>query len=64
MLRNSPFHAGFAVDDPSKAKEVYGRTAGAEVIAVGGGLIALRAANGYALLISPGTATSRRSTPS
>ena len=53
VLRNSPFYAGFAVDDVSKPKEFYGRTLGVEVIDVGGGLVALRAANGYAVLIYP-----------
>jgi catechol 2,3-dioxygenase-like lactoylglutathione lyase family enzyme len=53
MLRNSPFYAGFAVDDVSKAQEFYGRTLGVEVIDVGGGLLSLRAANGYAVLIYP-----------
>jgi catechol 2,3-dioxygenase-like lactoylglutathione lyase family enzyme len=53
MLKNSPFYAGFAVDDIPKAKEFYGRTLGVEVIDVGNGLLALRAANGYAVLIYP-----------
>jgi catechol 2,3-dioxygenase-like lactoylglutathione lyase family enzyme len=53
MLRNSPFYAGFAVDDVSKAQEFYGQTLGVEVIDVGGGLLTLRAANGYAVLIYP-----------
>jgi catechol 2,3-dioxygenase-like lactoylglutathione lyase family enzyme len=52
MLRNSPFYAGFAVDDLSKAKEFYGRTLGVEVVDVDG-LLALRATNGYAVLIYP-----------
>jgi predicted enzyme related to lactoylglutathione lyase len=41
------------VDDVSRAKEFYGQTLGVEVIDVGGGLLALRAANGYAVLIYP-----------
>jgi catechol 2,3-dioxygenase-like lactoylglutathione lyase family enzyme len=53
MLKNSPFYAGFAVDDVPKAKEFYGTTLGVEVIDVGNGLLALRAANGYAVLIYP-----------
>jgi catechol 2,3-dioxygenase-like lactoylglutathione lyase family enzyme len=53
MLKNSPFYAGFAVDDIPKAKEFYGTTLGVEVIDVGNGLLALRAANGYAVLIYP-----------
>jgi predicted enzyme related to lactoylglutathione lyase len=53
MLKNSPFYAGFAVDDIPKAMEFYGTTLGVEVIDVGNGLLALRAANGYAVLIYP-----------
>jgi predicted enzyme related to lactoylglutathione lyase len=53
MLKNSPFYAGFAVDDSSKAKEFYEQTLGVEVIDVGNGLLALRAGNGYAVLIYP-----------
>jgi catechol 2,3-dioxygenase-like lactoylglutathione lyase family enzyme len=52
MLRNSPFYAGFAVDDLAKAKEFYDRTLGVEVVDVDG-LLALRATNGYAVLIYP-----------
>jgi catechol 2,3-dioxygenase-like lactoylglutathione lyase family enzyme len=54
MLKNSPFYAGFAVDDLAKAKEFYGQTLGVfEVADVGGSLLSLRAANGYAVLIYP-----------
>src|SRR6266480_3191324 len=54
MLKNSPFFAGFAVDDPAKAKEFYGQTLGVfDVAELGGGLLSLRAANGYAVLIYP-----------
>ena len=53
MLKNSPFYAGFAVDDIPKAMEFYGETLGVDVIDVGNGLLALRAANGYAVLIYP-----------
>jgi catechol 2,3-dioxygenase-like lactoylglutathione lyase family enzyme len=54
MLKNSPFYAGFAVDDVEKAKEFYGRTLGVfDVAEIGGGLLSLRAANGYAVLIYP-----------
>jgi catechol 2,3-dioxygenase-like lactoylglutathione lyase family enzyme len=53
MLKNSPFYAGFAVDDIPKAMEFYGKTLGVEVIDVGNGLLALRAGNGYAVLIYP-----------
>jgi catechol 2,3-dioxygenase-like lactoylglutathione lyase family enzyme len=53
MLKNSPFYAGFAVDDLSKAREFYGEKLGVEVIDVGNGLLALRAANGYGVLIYP-----------
>jgi catechol 2,3-dioxygenase-like lactoylglutathione lyase family enzyme len=52
MLRNSPFYAGFAVDDLTKAKEFYGQTLGVfQVVELGGPLLSLQAANGYAVLI-------------
>jgi catechol 2,3-dioxygenase-like lactoylglutathione lyase family enzyme len=52
MLKNSPFYAGFAVDDLDKAREFYGQTLGVfEVVGVATGLLSLRAANGYAVLI-------------
>jgi len=52
MLRNSPFYAGIAIDDVERAKEFYGQTLGVfEVADVGGPLLALRAANGYAVLL-------------
>jgi catechol 2,3-dioxygenase-like lactoylglutathione lyase family enzyme len=52
MLKNSPFYAGIAVDDVERAKEFYGETLGVfEVAEVGGPLLALRAANGYAVLL-------------
>ena len=52
MLKNAPFYAGFAVDDLAKAKEFYGQTLGVfGVEEVGPGLLSLRAANGYAVLI-------------
>src|SRR6266498_6135745 len=52
MLKNSPFYAGFAVDDLTKAKEFYGQKLGVfDVAEVGPGLLSLRAANGYAVLI-------------
>jgi predicted enzyme related to lactoylglutathione lyase len=53
MLKNSPFYAGFAVDDSSKAKEFYEQTVGVDVVDLGNGLLALRAGNGYAVLIYP-----------
>lgn len=53
MLKNSPFYAGFAVDDLSKAKTFYGQTLGVDVIELGDGLLSLRAGNGYAVLIYP-----------
>jgi catechol 2,3-dioxygenase-like lactoylglutathione lyase family enzyme len=54
MLKNSPFYAGFAVDDVAKAKEFYQHTLGVfQVVDVGGGLLSLQAANGYAVLIYP-----------
>jgi hypothetical protein len=52
MLKNSPFFAGFAVDDLAKAKASYGSTLGAfEVAELSADLLSLRAANGYAVLI-------------
>ncbi len=53
MLRNSPFYAGFAVDDIVRAKEFYGQTLGVKVVESDGGLLSLHAANGYAVLIYP-----------
>ena len=43
MLRNSPFYAGFAVDDVARAKEFYGQTLGVDVVDLGTGLLSLRA---------------------
>ena len=51
MLKNSPFFAGFAVDDLAKAKAFYGDTLGARVVDLGPGLAMLQAGNGYAVLI-------------
>src|SRR5688572_19167872 len=52
MLKNSPFYAGFAVDDLAKAKEFYGRTLGVfQVVDLGAPTLSLQAANGYAVLI-------------
>lgn len=52
MLRNSPFFAGFAVDDLAKAKEFYGQTLRVfDVAELSSDLLSLRAANGYAVLI-------------
>jgi catechol 2,3-dioxygenase-like lactoylglutathione lyase family enzyme len=53
MLKNSPFYAGFAVDDLPSAKSFYAETLGVSVVDVGGNLLALRATNGYAVLIYP-----------
>jgi extradiol dioxygenase family protein len=54
MLKNSPFYAGFAVDDSTKAKVFYGQTLGVfHVEELDGGLLALQAANGYSVLIYP-----------
>jgi catechol 2,3-dioxygenase-like lactoylglutathione lyase family enzyme len=54
MLKNSPFYAGFAVDDLAKAKEFYGQKLGVfEVVDLGNSLLSLRAANGYSVLIYP-----------
>ena len=51
MLKNSPFFAGFAVDDMAKAKAFYGETLGARVVDVGPGLAMLQGGNGYAVLM-------------
>ena len=54
MLKNSPFFAGFAVDDTEKAKEFYGQTLGVfHVEELDGGLLAIQAANGYSILAYP-----------
>jgi catechol 2,3-dioxygenase-like lactoylglutathione lyase family enzyme len=51
MLENSPFYAGFAVDDLPKAKAFYGEKLGARVVDLGASLLSLQAQNGYAVLI-------------
>ena len=52
MLKNSPFYAGFAVDDLAAAKTFYAETLGVfDVQDIGSGLASLRAANGYSVLI-------------
>ena len=51
MLANSPFYAGFAVDDIAGAKAFYERLGVARVIDVGPGLLSLQAGNGYAVLV-------------
>lgn len=51
MLTNSPFYAGFAVDNLSAAEEFYTQKLGLELNDVGPGLLSLRAGNGYAVLI-------------
>ncbi len=53
MLTNSPFYAGFAVEDTTTAKEFYEETLGVTVIDLGNGLLSLQAGNGYAVLIYP-----------
>lgn len=54
MLKNSPFYAGFAVDDTTKAKDFYENVVGAgRVIDIGGGLLSLQAVNGYAIVVYP-----------
>ena len=54
MLKNSPFYAGIAVDDVTRAKAFYGDTLGVfGVIEIGNGLLALQAANGYSVLLYP-----------
>jgi catechol 2,3-dioxygenase-like lactoylglutathione lyase family enzyme len=51
MLKNSPFFAGFAVDDLAKAKEFYGQKLGVSVTELSEHLLSLQATNGYAVLI-------------
>jgi catechol 2,3-dioxygenase-like lactoylglutathione lyase family enzyme len=52
MLKNSPFYAGFAVDDLAKAKQFYaGKLGISQVIDIGPGLLSLQAGNGYAVLV-------------
>src|SRR2546426_9587176 len=52
MLKNSPFYAGFAVDDLPHARQFYAETLGVfQVVDPGGPLLSLQAANGYAVLI-------------
>jgi catechol 2,3-dioxygenase-like lactoylglutathione lyase family enzyme len=52
MLKNSPFYAGFAVDDIAKAKRFYEETLGvSQVVDIAPGLLSLQAGNGYAVLI-------------
>jgi len=51
MLTNSPFYAGFAVDDIAKAKDFYGQKLGVRVVEIDTGLLSLQAGNGYAVLI-------------
>lgn len=52
MLKNSPFYAGFAVDDLARAKQFYAETLGvARVVEIGTGLLSLQAGNGYAVLV-------------
>ena len=53
MLKNSPFYAGFAVDDVAKAREFYGQTLGVQVMELGSALLSLQGGNGYAVLIYP-----------
>jgi predicted enzyme related to lactoylglutathione lyase len=51
-MKNSPFYAGFAVDDLAKAKQFYEETVGVfQVIDIGAPLLSLQAANGYAVLV-------------
>ncbi len=53
-MKNSPFYAGIAVDDVTEAKAFYADTLGVfQVTEIGNGLLALQAANGYAVLIYP-----------
>jgi len=51
-MKNSPFYAGIAVDDLERAAHFYRETLGVfDVAEVGPGLLSLRAANGYAVLL-------------
>jgi catechol 2,3-dioxygenase-like lactoylglutathione lyase family enzyme len=51
-LKNSPFYAGFAVDDIAKAKQFYADTLGVfPVVEIGESLLSLHAGNGYAVLV-------------
>ena len=50
MLKNSPFYAGFAVNDIPAAKRFYADTLGLRVIEIGDGLLSLQAGNGYSVL--------------
>src|SRR5215468_3579429 len=52
MLKNSPFYAGFAVDDLAKAKQFYTDTLGVfPVVEIAPSLLSLHAGNGYAVLV-------------
>ncbi|HEY2271499.1 MAG TPA: VOC family protein [Jatrophihabitantaceae bacterium] len=51
MLTNAAFFAGFAVDDLMAAEEFYTQKLGLFVHDIGPGLLGLRAANGYTVLI-------------
>ena len=53
MFKNSPFYAGFAVDDIDKAKVFYGKTLGVGVIETEMGLLMIHAPNGYSVLVYP-----------
>jgi catechol 2,3-dioxygenase-like lactoylglutathione lyase family enzyme len=50
MLKNSPFYAGFAVNDVPAAKRFYADTLGVRVIEIDDGLLSLQAGNGYSVL--------------
>src|SRR5262245_48807552 len=51
MLKNSPFFAGFAVDDMAEAKAFYEGRLGARGIDIGDSVALLQAPTGYAVLI-------------
>lgn len=51
MLTNSPFFAGYAVDDLNAAEEFYTQKLGLHIDDAGPGLLSLRGANGYSVLI-------------
>lgn len=51
MLTNSPFYAGYAVDNLTAAEEFYTQKLGLAISDPGPGLLGLRAGNGYTVLL-------------
>jgi catechol 2,3-dioxygenase-like lactoylglutathione lyase family enzyme len=51
MLKNSPFFAGYGVDDTEAARAFYADLLGVQVDEIGPGLLGLRAGNGYAVFV-------------